>query len=111
LRGIELPRAALTRRTAFRRACLTPLGRSGVLLIGALAADGEFLLNVTASTRRPIRIAFERIPPRERLAERIAVEIPMDLYYDDIHGRPDWRRHMTFEFAEEIRAELSGGER
>src|ERR1700728_1538147 len=27
LRGIELPREALTRRTAFRRASLTPLGR------------------------------------------------------------------------------------
>ena len=111
LRGIELPRAALTRRTAFRRACLTPLGRSGVLLTGSLTAAGEFLLNVTASTRRPLRIAFERIPRKDRLAERIAAEIPMSLYHDDIHGRPDWRRHMTFEFAEEIRAELSGGER
>src|SRR6202044_3856607 len=38
LPGIELPLAALTRRTAFRRASLTPLGRSGVLLIGALDA-------------------------------------------------------------------------
>ena len=110
LRGIELPRAALTRRTAFRRACLTPLGRSGVLLTGSLTAAGEFLLNVTASTRRPLRIAFERIPRKDRLAERIAAEIPTSLYHDDIHGRPDWRRHMTFEFAEEIRAELSGGE-
>ena len=35
-------------------------------------------------------------------------EIPDDLYYDDVHGRPDWRRHLTGLFAEEIRAELSG---
>ena len=60
--AIELPRAALTRRTAFRRASLTPLGRSGVLLIGALAADGAFLLTVTASTRRPVRLAFAGVP-------------------------------------------------
>ncbi len=111
LRGIELPLAALTRRTAFRRASLTPLGRSGVLLTGALAADGQFLLNVTASTRRPVRLAFERIPRKERLAERIAAEIPTSLYYDDVHVRPDWRRQMTFEFAEEIRCEFDRGDR
>jgi CO/xanthine dehydrogenase FAD-binding subunit len=108
LRGIEMPRSALTRRTAFRRASLTVLGRSGVLLVGALTADGEFLLNVSASTRRPIRIAFERIPRKDDLAERIGDEIPESLFYDDVHGRPDWRRHMTFEFAEEVRRELGG---
>ncbi len=29
------------------------------------------------------------------------------LYYDDLHGSPDWRRHMTLRLAEEIRQELS----
>jgi CO/xanthine dehydrogenase FAD-binding subunit len=109
LRAIELSVAALTRRTAFRRASLSPLGRSGVLLIGALAADGAFLLTVTASTRRPIRLHFTHSPSGQDLADRLAAEIPASLYYDDIHGRPDWRRHMTFEFAEEIRVELGGG--
>jgi CO/xanthine dehydrogenase FAD-binding subunit len=108
LRAIELSVAALTRRTAFRRASLSPLGRSGVLLIGALAADGAFLLTITASTRRPARLDFARPPDGQELADRLAAEIPASLYYDDIHGRPDWRRHMTFEFAEEIRIELSG---
>jgi len=28
------------------------------------------------------------------------------MYYDDIHGAPDWRRHMTFRLAEEIRRDL-----
>jgi CO/xanthine dehydrogenase FAD-binding subunit len=108
LRSIDLPGEALSRRTAFRRASLTPLGRSGVLLIGTLAGSGAFVLTVTASTRRPVRIAFERIPDRSALERRIKVEIPISLYYDDIHGLPDWRRHMTFVLAEEIRLELGG---
>jgi len=28
-------------------------------------------------------------------------------WYDDIHGLPAWRRHMTLHFAQEIRDELS----
>jgi hypothetical protein len=28
-------------------------------------------------------------------------------WYDDIHGDPQWRRHMTLAFAEEIRQELA----
>src|SRR5277367_3484269 len=49
----RLPREALTRRTAFRRISLTPLGLSSALLIGTLSAAGTFALTVTASTRRP----------------------------------------------------------
>jgi CO/xanthine dehydrogenase FAD-binding subunit len=108
LRGVELPMAALMRRTAFRRASLAPLGRSGVLVIGALAADGGFILSVTASTRRPARLAFDRIPEPDALARRLESQIPPDQYHDDVHGRPDWRRHMTFEFAAEILSELGG---
>jgi CO/xanthine dehydrogenase FAD-binding subunit len=108
LRSVELPVAALKKRTAFRKASLTSLGRSGVLLIGASSANGDFTLTVTASTRRPIQLAFENLPDQETLRRQLAGSIPASLYYDDMHGRPDWRRHMTFEFAEEIRQELSG---
>ena len=106
LRSIHLPSEALSRRTAFRRASLTPLGRSGVLLIGTLAARGGFVLNVTASTRRPVRLAFEACPTNAELERRLQADIPDALYYDDIHGLPDWRKHMTHLFAEEIRLEL-----
>lgn len=109
LRAIELPAQALARRTAFRRASLTPHGRSGVLLIGTLARDGAFALTVTAATRRPVRLDFPALPDRAALAERLAQAIPDALYYDDIHGRPDWRRHMTGLFAQEICAELAEG--
>ncbi|HEV7309683.1 FAD binding domain-containing protein [Ensifer sp.] len=108
LRRIDLPWEALTRRTAFRRASLTPLGRSGVLLIGSLAASGAFALTVTASTRRPVQLAFKGCPTAADLSQRLETSIPDAFYYDDLHGRPDWRRHMTQLFAEEIRQELGG---
>ncbi len=109
LRSIDLPREALIRRTAFRRASLTSLGRSGVLLIGTLSATGRFALTVTAATRRPVQIAFDRLPEGKALAAGLVQAIPDTLYHDDLHGRPDWRRHMTFAFAEEIRDELAAG--
>jgi CO/xanthine dehydrogenase FAD-binding subunit len=106
LRRIDLPGDALRRRFAFRRAALSQLGRSGVLLIGTRSPAGGFSLTVTASTRRPVQLAFDQIPARAALQDGIEAAIPDDLYYDDIHGAPDWRRHMTYEFAEEIRCEL-----
>ncbi|TPE51395.1 FAD binding domain-containing protein [Amaricoccus solimangrovi] len=108
LRAIDLPLEALRRRHAFRRQSLTPLGRSGVLLIGTLPAEGGFALTITAATRRPAVLRFETMPGAGALADRIGAEVPDDLWYDDVHGLPDWRAHMTREFAGEIRAELAG---
>lgn len=108
LRAIDLPLEALRRPYAFRRQSLTPLGRSAILLIGARTAAGGLVLTVTASTRRPVVLRFEGMPDAAALAARIAAGIPDDLWYDDIHGLPDWRAHMTREFAEEIRLELGG---
>jgi hypothetical protein len=45
------------------------------------------------------------------LRARIDAEIPADGWYDDIHGAPAWRRHMTLHFAQSIRDELSGAAR
>ncbi len=107
LRSIELPTAALKKRTAFRRASLTSLGRSGVLVIGTDSPNSGLTLTITASTRRPIQLAFRDVPDRETVHDRVTEAITLPLYYDDVHGRPDWRRHMTLEFAEEIRQELA----
>lgn len=109
LRSIDLPAEAMRRRTAFRQISLTPLGRSGALLIGTLAADGAMTLIITASTPRPIKLSFRERPSATEVRSQIEAEVPLNLYYDDIHGRPDWRRHMTLEYAEEIRAELVTG--
>ncbi len=106
LRAIDLPAEALRRRTAFRQISLTPLGRSGALLVGTLGA-GDFALTVTASTRRPVRMDFPGVPGAGELAAALTAAIPDAVYYDDLHGAPDWRRHMTFRLAEQIRDELA----
>jgi CO/xanthine dehydrogenase FAD-binding subunit len=109
LRFIDLPDTMLRRRTAFRQISLSPLGRSGALLIGTLAPDGvAFELTITASTPRPVRLSFAGLPSRAALRDRIEQEIPLSRYYNDVHGSPAWRRHVTLQFAEEIRAELAG---
>jgi CO/xanthine dehydrogenase FAD-binding subunit len=107
LRAIDLPTAALQRFTAFRQISLTPLGRSAALLVGTRAPAGHFALTVTAATRRPVRLDFETIPSDNDLRHALVRAIPDTMIYDDLHGAPGWRRHMTFRFAEEIRQELS----
>ena len=109
LRSITLPAEALSRRTAFRQISLAPLGRSGALVIGTLSRDGKFTLTVTASTPRPVKLSFDDMPNADDLRARIERTIPVDGWFDDIHGAPAWRRHMSLHFAEEIRRELSAG--
>jgi CO/xanthine dehydrogenase FAD-binding subunit len=108
LRLIELPAAALRRRTAFRQISLSPYGRSAALLIGTLAPDtGAFTLTITASTPRPIQFPYLSVPSKMDLFESLETAIPEPHYYDDIHGSPAWRRHMTLQYADEIREELA----
>jgi len=107
LRAVALPPDALRQRTAFRQISLTPLGRSAALLVGALAADGGFAVTVTAATRRPARLEFPAIPEAGELRDALDRFIPESMYYDDAHGAPDWRRHVTLRFAEQLRRELA----
>jgi CO/xanthine dehydrogenase FAD-binding subunit len=107
LRQIDIPLAALKRRSAFRQISLTPVGRSAALLIGAVAQDGSFVLMVTASTKRPVRLTFKRLPDAEKLHGAILQAIPENLWHDDVHGKPFWRKHMTLRLAAEIRSEFA----
>lgn len=111
LRSIQLPASALAARTAFRRLSLSNLGRSGVLLIGRLDPDETLVLTVTASTKRPVQLRFDAAshPDPEDLEAALDAAIAPELYHDDIHGLPQWRRDMTYRLAEEIRAELLMG--
>jgi CO/xanthine dehydrogenase FAD-binding subunit len=109
LRSVHLPAQALRARTAYRKLAPSPLGRSGVVVIGRrdTAADGgRFVLSVTAATVRPYVFEFASLPDR---AELVAAQsgIPHDAWTDDPHGDPDWRRAMTLLLAEQVRAELS----
>lgn len=108
LRAIHLPAAALKKRFAFRRSSLYHLGRSAALLIGTSGPDGDLLLTITAATFRPVQLHFAAAPSAEELRHAIAAAIPHEGYFDDVNGLPAYRRHLTFHFAEEIRAELAG---
>jgi CO/xanthine dehydrogenase FAD-binding subunit len=108
LRSIDLPTAALRKQTCFRRMSLTHLGRSTALLVGTLSPqDSTFMLTVSASTKRPVRLSFDQVPDARSLRERLRETIADSVYHDDVHGAPDYRKHLTFHFAEEIRGELS----
>ena len=112
LRNIHLPKAALTKRFAFRRSSLTHLGRSAVLVIGTQSAKTtDLLLTVSAATLRPIQLKFDRSPSAAALRDAIDAAIPESLYLDDVHGSPAYRRHVTYYYAEQIRTEFAEGPR
>jgi CO/xanthine dehydrogenase FAD-binding subunit len=106
LRQIDVPLAALKRRAAFRQISLTPVGRSGALVIGTRGHDGDLLLTITASTRRPIQLRFAATPEGDELRDAILRDIPGGLYHDDIHGKPAWRQAMTLRLADQVCGEL-----
>src|SRR5258706_336242 len=108
LRSIDIPLAALKRRSAFRQISLTPVGRSAALLIGSIGGDGALALTVTASTVRPVQLSFAEIPTAEELHEAIQLGIPDALYHNDVHGKPAWRKHLTLRLAQEISGQLQG---
>jgi CO/xanthine dehydrogenase FAD-binding subunit len=107
LRSIHLPASALSKTFAFRRSSLTHLGRSAALLIGTRCPKTqEVVLTITAATVRPVQLRFETAPTAQALRNAIDAAIPDDLYLDDVHGSPPYRRHVTYYFAEQIRGEL-----
>ena len=104
LRSVRIPADALRSRTAFRRASLSPHGRSAALVIGRTGPGGA-VVTVTASTVRPLQLRFDRLPDADGLAA--ALEAADPVWHDDVHGLPAWRRHMTGLLAEDVRAELA----
>lgn len=108
LRQILLPGCALRRSYEFRQASLTDEGRSAALLAGC-TSDGGFALTITAATRRPINISFTSMPDADALLDRLDAEVAQaGSWYDDVHGAPDWRRHMTRRYARDIHRVLCG---
>lgn len=103
LRSIEFPAVALRERTAFRRISLSPLGRTGTLVIGRRGPNGELTLSITGGTWRPEVLRYAAPPSAAELSADINA---VDTWYEDPHGSPDWREALTRRFAEEIREEL-----
>ncbi|MFJ4778053.1 FAD binding domain-containing protein [Streptomyces sp. NPDC088762] len=110
LRSVTIPARSLRCRTAFMQVSLYGLGRSGALVIGTLdPVDGSLTVTITAATTRPFRIWFALPPDRAALRRAIASAVGDGDWFDDIHGLPEWRRHMTFHLAEQVRRELTVG--
>jgi CO/xanthine dehydrogenase FAD-binding subunit len=108
LRSIHLPASALTKRFAFRRSSLTHLGRSAALILGTQAkGKSDLLLTVTAATSRPMQLRFDRIPSADALSQAIGKTIKDADWFDDVHGSAAYKRHLTYYYAEQIRAELA----
>ncbi|MFC4126086.1 FAD binding domain-containing protein [Nocardia rhizosphaerae] len=106
VRSFLVPSSSLVARTAFRRIALAPVGRSGAVVMGRRDADGQCAITVTAATTRPVVLDFATVPTPVELREQLD-ELEQDLWFDDPHGTPDWRRHVTGLLAAEVAAELS----
>ncbi len=47
------------------------------------------------------------MPSEEELRHAINERLPGDSYFQDVHGSARYKRHLTYYFAEQIRAELA----
>jgi hypothetical protein len=85
--------------------------RAASLIIGTLCpVTGTLRITVTASTVRPIALVFDDYPDTAELAAAIDEFVSAHLYFDDPHGTREHRRHLTYYYAEQIRAELEAGD-
>lgn len=110
LRSIHLPAKALCKRFGFRRASLTHMGRSAIIVIGTQTIGGNDLtLTVTAATVKPVQLHFLTGPSATDLRDAIHAAIQDADYFNDVHGSAAYKRHLTFHFAEQIREELQEG--
>jgi CO/xanthine dehydrogenase FAD-binding subunit len=111
LRSITLPEAVLRGRAAVRQASLTPMGRSAALLIARrdpVDVGPGFTLVITASVVRAVQLDFpDGVPSAADLDDAIEAHLAPSDYFDDPHGTPRWRRHMTRLLAAELREELA----
>ena len=109
VRSVWLPAQALRATTAYRKLAPSPLGRSGIVVIGRRDSPsdaGGFTLSITAATTRPYVFRFPAVPTAAELADAHH-GIDADAWTVDPHGDPDWRRGVSLVLAEQIRQELS----
>ncbi|MFI6045955.1 FAD binding domain-containing protein [Nocardia sp. NPDC051321] len=110
LRSITVPTSSLLAHTSFRKVALAPLGRSGSVVMGRCDPDGRCVVTITAATARPVVLDFAAAPSDAEI-DAVVAEIDPLLWFDDPHGTPDWRRHVTGVLAREVAAELRAPDR
>ncbi|MFD6445859.1 FAD binding domain-containing protein [Promicromonospora sp. NPDC060204] len=122
LREVRVPCLALGARTVFRRASLTPTGRTAAMVTGRALPDGagsdsagpggdgpgRVLLVMTASTPVP-HAQLVRAGDHDALDHWIDSVDVAGGWYEDTHGTADWRAAMTRRLAHEALDELGGG--
>ncbi|UFS61014.1 FAD binding domain-containing protein [Subtercola endophyticus] len=104
LRSVTIPLDSLQSRVASRKIALSPLGRSGLVLLGRRAADETFVLTVSGGTVRPIQLRYPDPPDAATLRDDV---LAIEAWFTDPHGAADWRRTVSTVLAEEIRQELA----
>jgi hypothetical protein len=78
------------------------------LLIGTQNTAGDdLLITITAATPRPIQLRFKKAPSAVELRHGLDERISADGYFDDVHGSAAYKRHLTYYFCQQIRAELA----
>ncbi|WP_092556206.1 FAD binding domain-containing protein [Herbiconiux ginsengi] len=104
LRSLEVPHSSLRARTAYRKIALSPLGRSGAVIVGRLDADGAFTLTVSGATVHPEQLSYPSLPDAQQLTSDVE---RIETWFTDPHGAADWRRAVSAQLGREILAELS----
>ncbi|WP_433659945.1 FAD binding domain-containing protein [Nocardia sp. CA-128927] len=105
VRSITVPTSSLLAHTSFRKVALAPLGRSGSVVMGRRDPDGRCVVTISGATGRPVVLDFAAAPSDAEIDAEVA-GIDPSLWFDDPHGAPDWRRHVTGVLAREVAAEL-----
>lgn len=106
LRSVTIPARALQQPTTLRKIALSPLGRSGAVVVGR-RADAGVVISVTAATDVPYVIGTDSTDPEDVLAQ-VYSAIPDTAYYTDPHGAADWRRQVIGPLIRGVVAELAG---
>ena len=55
---------------------------------------------------KPIQLSFDRLPSAAALRKAITSTVGDSDWFDDVHGSAPYKRHLTYYYAEQIRAEL-----
>ena len=68
----------------------------------------DLMLTITAATPKPMQLHFDRhAVGRARCATRSKAQFRTTDWFDDVHGSAPYKRHLTYYYAEQIRAELA----